>query len=135
MTQPRHAHHFIAGTDPAKSPMVLHLGSGGDEHDLVPLAEELASGSQVLRVHGTIAIDGGFTFFHRSPDSVRLVQRILNRWRKWRGPFSLPDAAMFAAALRESPCSQLRLSTGWARLPGIRVTHTKIEPLPLLGIQ
>ena len=47
--------------------MLLH-GSGGDEHDLVPLAEELAPGSPVLAVRGTVAIDGGFAFFHRFPD-------------------------------------------------------------------
>jgi phospholipase/carboxylesterase len=46
---------------------VLH-GSGGDEHDLVPLAEELAPRSPVLGVRGNVAIDGGFAFFHRFPD-------------------------------------------------------------------
>ena len=68
MTQPKHARHFIAGTDPVKSPLVLLHGSGGNEHDLVALAEELAPGSPVLGVRGTIAIDGGFAFFHRLPD-------------------------------------------------------------------
>ncbi len=46
---------------------MLH-GSGGGEHDLVPLAEELASGSPIVGVRGTVAIDGGFAFFHRFPD-------------------------------------------------------------------
>ena len=46
---------------------MLH-GSGGNEHDLVPLAEELAPGSPMLGVRGTVAIDGGFAFFHRFPD-------------------------------------------------------------------
>jgi phospholipase/carboxylesterase len=32
------------------------------------LAEELAPGSPVLDVRGTVAIDGGFAFFHRLPD-------------------------------------------------------------------
>jgi len=68
MNQPTHMHHFIAGTDPAKPPLVLLHGSGGNEHDMLPLAEELAPGSPVLGVRGTIAIDGGFAFFHRLPD-------------------------------------------------------------------
>jgi hypothetical protein len=63
-----HAYHFLAGTDPAKSPLVLLHGSGGDEHDLMPLAEELAPGSPILGVRGTIAIDGGCAFFHRLLD-------------------------------------------------------------------
>ena len=45
MAQPEHTHHFIAGTDPAKSPLVLLQGSGGNENDLVPLVDELAPGS------------------------------------------------------------------------------------------
>jgi phospholipase/carboxylesterase len=46
---------------------LLH-GSGGDEHHLVPLAEKLAPGSPMLGVRGTVAIDGGFAFFHWFPD-------------------------------------------------------------------
>jgi phospholipase/carboxylesterase len=42
MNQPNHVHHFIAATDPRKSPLVLLHGSGGNEHDLVPLAERNA---------------------------------------------------------------------------------------------
>jgi predicted esterase len=56
MTQASHAHQFII------------VGSGGSEHELVPLAEELAPGLPVLAVRGTVAIDGAFAFFHRLPD-------------------------------------------------------------------
>jgi predicted esterase len=66
MIQLKHAYQFIAGTDPAESLVLLH-GSGGDERDLVALAEELAPGSSVLG-RGTIAIDGRSGFFHRLPD-------------------------------------------------------------------
>jgi predicted esterase len=34
-TKRKHARHFTAITDPAKSPLVLLHGSGGNEHDLV----------------------------------------------------------------------------------------------------
>ena len=68
MTQPPHIHHFIPGTNPTRAPLVLLHGSGGDEHDLVPLAQELAAGSPILGIRGTVAIDGGFAFFHRFPD-------------------------------------------------------------------
>jgi phospholipase/carboxylesterase len=68
MTQPNHAHQFIAPADPAKTPLALLHGPGGNEYDPVPLAEQLARGSPVLAVRGTVASDGGFAFFHRLPD-------------------------------------------------------------------
>ena len=45
--------------------MVLLHGSGGNEHDLVSLAEELAPGSPIFGLRGIVAIDGGFAFFRR----------------------------------------------------------------------
>jgi phospholipase/carboxylesterase len=68
MTQPTHTYQFISGAAPARSPLVLLHGSGGGERDLVPLAEELAPGSPILGLRGTVAIDGGYAFFHRFPD-------------------------------------------------------------------
>jgi phospholipase/carboxylesterase len=68
MTQTTHIHHFIPPRDPTRAPLVLLHGSGGDEHDLVPLAQELAPGSPIIGVRGAVAIDGGFAFFHRFPD-------------------------------------------------------------------
>lgn len=68
MTQPTFVHHFIAGTDPAKSPLVLLHGSGGDEHELLALAHELAPETPILGLRGTIPIEDGYAFFNRFPD-------------------------------------------------------------------
>ena len=68
MTQPRHVYHFVAGSDQAKVPLVLLHGSGGNEHELVRLAQELASGSPIIGLRGTVGIDGGYAFFNRFPD-------------------------------------------------------------------
>jgi phospholipase/carboxylesterase len=68
MTLSSHDHRFIAATTPARRPLVLLHGSGGDEHDLVPLAEELAPGSPTLAIRGGVQIDEGYAFFHRFPD-------------------------------------------------------------------
>jgi phospholipase/carboxylesterase len=68
MTQPTHSYQFASGTDSVRRPLVLLHGSGGGEHDLVPLAEELAPGSPIVGLRGTVAIDGGYAFFHRFPD-------------------------------------------------------------------
>jgi phospholipase/carboxylesterase len=68
MTPSTHFHQFVPGTTPDRVPLVMLHGSGGDEHDLVPLAAELAPGAPMLSLRGTVAIDGGFAFFHRHPD-------------------------------------------------------------------
>lgn len=68
MTDEPHIHQFISGTSQDKTPLVLLHGSGGDERDLLPLAQLLAPGSPVLAIRGTVGIDGGFAFFHRFPD-------------------------------------------------------------------
>jgi phospholipase/carboxylesterase len=68
MSDEPHIHQFISGTSHGKTPLILLHGSGGDERDLLPLAQRLAPGSPVLAIRGTVGIDGGFAFFHRFPD-------------------------------------------------------------------
>jgi phospholipase/carboxylesterase len=68
MPDPIHAHCFLPGTDPGAAPLVLLHGSGGTEHDLMPLAAELAPAGARFGIRGSVAIEGGFAFFHRFPD-------------------------------------------------------------------
>ena len=68
MTQASHAHLFVPGNDQAKPPVVLLHGSGGNERDLLPLAEELSPGAPILAVRGAVPFDDGYAFFHRFPD-------------------------------------------------------------------
>jgi phospholipase/carboxylesterase len=68
MPDPIHAHCFVPGTDTTGAPLVLLHGSGGNEFDLMPLVCELAPKAAKIGIRGTVAIDGGFAFFHRFPD-------------------------------------------------------------------
>lgn len=68
MPDPVHAHCFLHGTDTNDAPLVLLHGSGGNEFDLMALASELAPKAAKLGVRGTVAIEGGYAFFHRFPD-------------------------------------------------------------------
>ena len=79
MTQPTHVYHFIGGSDPTGTPLVLLHGSGGHGHDFLPLADALAPGSPVLGIQGNVVIDGGFAFFHRFPDRTIDEADLTNR--------------------------------------------------------
>jgi phospholipase/carboxylesterase len=68
MSTTSHSHLFIPATEPIRPPLVLLHGSGGDEHELVALAADVAPGSPTLGIRGTVPIDGGFAFFHRFED-------------------------------------------------------------------
>jgi phospholipase/carboxylesterase len=61
-------HLFTPGADPFCAPLLLLHGTGGTELDLLPLAQGLAPETSTLSVRGTVAIEGGFAFFHRHPD-------------------------------------------------------------------
>ena len=63
-------HRFIPGDDASLPPLLLLHGSGGDEHDLVPLAERIAPGYTVLSPRGQVNDQGLTRFFHRSPEGV-----------------------------------------------------------------
>jgi phospholipase/carboxylesterase len=68
MTLSIQSHLFIPGTEPGGVPVLLLHGSGGDERDLLPLAAQVTPGAPTFSIRGTVAIDGGFAFFHRRPD-------------------------------------------------------------------
>ncbi len=63
-----HVHCFLPGKETIGAPLVLLHGSGGSESDLIPLASKLAPKAAKLGLRGTVAIDGGYAFFHRFPD-------------------------------------------------------------------
>lgn len=63
-------HVFQPGTDPTAPPLLLLHGTGGDEHDLLPLARALSPGSAVLSPRGDVSEHGALRFFARRGEGV-----------------------------------------------------------------
>jgi phospholipase/carboxylesterase len=61
-------HRFVPGQNQTAAPLLLLHGSGGDEHDLVPLAERIAPGRTLLSPRGKVNEHGITRFFRRTDD-------------------------------------------------------------------
>lgn len=60
-----HEHVFIKGKNEAQPTLLLLHGTGGDEHDLLPLAEMISPQSSILSVRGNVSENGMNRFFKR----------------------------------------------------------------------
>jgi len=64
-------HVFQPADDDAAGPALLLLhGTGGDEHDLLPMRDHLSPGAAVLSVRGTVLENGMPRFFRRLREGV-----------------------------------------------------------------
>lgn len=63
-------HVYHPGTDPSAPPLLLLHGTGGDEHDLIPLARRLSPGSALLSPRGDVLEQGAPRFFRRFAEGV-----------------------------------------------------------------
>jgi phospholipase/carboxylesterase len=64
-------HVFVPADEPAAgAPLLLLHGTGGDEHDLLPLRDELSPGAAVLSVRGAVTENGMPRFFRRLREGV-----------------------------------------------------------------
>jgi phospholipase/carboxylesterase len=65
-----HIHHFEAGSQPDRSPLLLMHGTGGDETQLLQFGRQVAPGHPLLSVRGRVLEDGNARFFRRNAEGV-----------------------------------------------------------------
>jgi phospholipase/carboxylesterase len=63
-------HRFAPGRAPGAPPLLLLHGTGGDEHDLLPLGARVAPGSALLAPRGQVLENGMPRFFRRLAEGV-----------------------------------------------------------------
>jgi phospholipase/carboxylesterase len=63
-------HRFEPGTRAGAPPLLLLHGTGGDENDLIPLAQKLSPGSALLSPRGDVSEHGARRFFARLAEGV-----------------------------------------------------------------
>lgn len=139
---------FVEPGDPSLPPLVLLHGSGGNERDMLPVAQAVAPTAAAFSVRGRVAWENGYAFFKRFPDrsldeaSIRaevpilaaFVAEISARQPSWPKPILVgfsngaimaaaqvmmfPNLAQGAALLRPLPPFATPMTT---RLPGLPV--------------
>jgi predicted esterase len=70
MNQLAFQHVYQAGQNPDGVTLILLHGTGGDEHDLLPLGADLLPGAALLSPRGQVSENGALRFFRRSAVGV-----------------------------------------------------------------
>jgi phospholipase/carboxylesterase len=119
-------HVFEPGTGPQSPPLLLLHGTGGTEHDLLPLGRDLSPGSARLSPRGAVNERGAARFFARLAEGVFDPEEIRRRTQ------ALADFIVAAASHYDLDLSRLR-ALGFSNGANVAATLLLLRPEVLGG--
>lgn len=119
-------HLYLPGTDQDAPPLLLLHGTGGDERDLLPLAQSLSPGSAVLSPRGDVNEHGQLRFFRRFAEGVFDLDDVRRR--------TLALGEFVSTATRHYGIDASRLiALGFSNGANIAATLLQLRPEVLAG--
>lgn len=126
MSPRTYQHIFEPGSDPKAGPLLLLHGTGGDEHDLLPLGRALSPGSALLSPRGDVSERGAPRFFARLGDGLFDPAEVTRRTH------ALADF-IAAAAGRHGFDPRRLFAVGFSNGANIAATLLQLRPESLAG--
>jgi phospholipase/carboxylesterase len=117
-------HRFEPGSDPARPPILLLHGTGGDEEDLLPLGRLIAPGSALLSPRGKSLERGMARFFRRMAEGVFDEDDIRRR---------TVELAEFIAEARQAYGLAAPVAVGFSNGANIAAAILLLRPSTLAG--
>ena len=114
-------HRFEPATDPSAPPLLLLHGTGGDENDLIPIAQKLSPGAALLSPRGNVSEHGARRFFARLAEGVFDPEEVTRR--------TLALADFVEAAARQYQIDLSRLTAlGFSNGANVAATLLLLRP-------
>ena len=117
-------HRFEPGTRPAARPLLLLHGTGGNEHDLIPLGQMVAPGAPLLSPRGKVLEHGMPRFFRRLAEGVFDEDDVRARAR---------ELADFVAAARQRYGIAAPVALGYSNGANVAAAVMLLRPDVLAG--
>lgn len=117
-------HRFVPASEPAKRPLLLLHGTGGDENDLLALGARLAPGSALLSPRGKVLENGMPRFFRRLAEGVFDIDDLKAR---------TVELADFIAQARETYGLDKPIALGFSNGANIAASLLLMRPETLAG--
>ena len=119
-----HRHQFVPATEPGRAPLLLLHGTGGDEHDLLPLGRAVAPGAALLSPRGKVLEGGMPRFFRRLAEGVFDEQDVIRRAH---------ELADFVQEARETYGLAAPIALGFSNGANIAAAVLQLRPDALAG--